>query len=130
MQTYKVFDLYQVTWQNSDLYRSRDLNCAIQRERFPLKTVDEVSGVRVFSKLDATSGFWHTQLDDESSRLCTFNTPFGRYRFTRMPIGIKMGPEFFSACNLRNGAEFRWNSSFHRLRYCMGFYCWGKWQTS
>ena len=34
-------------------------------------------------------------LDDASSRLCTFNTPFGRYRFTRLPFGIKSAPEVF-----------------------------------
>ena len=27
------------------------------------------------------SGFWHICLDDESSQLTTFNTPFGRYRW-------------------------------------------------
>ncbi|XP_062574225.1 uncharacterized protein K02A2.6-like [Saccostrea cucullata] len=36
-----------------------------------------------------------TKLDDESSKLCTFNSPFGRYRFTRMPFGIKSAPEVF-----------------------------------
>ena len=41
----------------------RDLNKAIQREHYPMKTVEEVaaelSDAKVFSVLDATSGFWH-----------------------------------------------------------------------
>ena len=38
------------------------------------------------------------KLDDESSMLCTFNTPFGKYRFTRLPFGIKSTPEVFQTC--------------------------------
>lgn len=76
-----------------------DLNRAIQREHFPLKTVEEVvsrmPGAKIFSKLDLTSGFWQLKLDEESSKLCTFNTPFGRYRFTRLPFGVKSAPEVF-----------------------------------
>lgn len=48
----------------------------------------------MFSKLDANSGFWIKPLDDESSRL-TFNTPFGRYRYLRLPFGISVAPEIF-----------------------------------
>lgn len=77
----------------------RDLNSAIQREHFPLKTVEDVienmSQAKFFTKLDAVSGFWQIQLDEPSSRLCTFNTPFGRYRFKRMPFGIKSASEVF-----------------------------------
>ena len=77
----------------------KDLNRAIMREHFPLKTIDDVlanmPNAKYFSKLDAVSGFWQIQLDDRSSKLCTFNTPFGRYRFTRMPFGIKSAPKVF-----------------------------------
>ncbi|CAC5356578.1 unnamed protein product [Mytilus coruscus] len=77
----------------------RDLNKAILREHYPLKTVEEVisqmPNAKVFSKLDATSGFWHIQLDEPSSKLCTFNTPFGRYRFARLPFGINSVSKVF-----------------------------------
>ena len=77
----------------------RDLNLAIKRPHYPMKTIDEVAsrlqGAKIFSILDAASGFWQLKLDDESSRLCTFNTPIGRYRFTRLPFGVKCAPEIF-----------------------------------
>ena len=33
------------------------------------------------------------KMDDKSSYLTTFNTPFGRYRWKRMPFGIRSAPE-------------------------------------
>ncbi|CAC5366972.1 unnamed protein product [Mytilus coruscus] len=76
----------------------RDLNKAILREHYPLKTVEVISqmpNAKVFSKLDATSGFWHIQLDEPWSKLCTFNTLFGRYRFARLPFGIDSTSKVF-----------------------------------
>jgi len=32
--------------------------------------------------------YWHIPLDEASSYLTTFNTPFGRYRFTRLLFGL------------------------------------------
>ena len=80
----------------------RDLNEAIRREHFPMTTIEEVVAsmpqAKVFSVLDATSGYWQVKLDEESSKLCTLNTLFGRYRFTRLPCGIKSAPEVFQNC--------------------------------
>ena len=59
----------------------RDINAAMKRSHYPMKTVDEVAthlqGANTFSILDAKSGFWQLKLDEESSRLCIFNTPIG-----------------------------------------------------
>ncbi|XP_020556682.2 uncharacterized protein K02A2.6 [Oryzias latipes] len=77
----------------------RDLNKAIRREHFKLPTREEImarfAGAKWFSKLDASSGFWQLRLDEESSKLCTFNTPEGRYRFLRLPYGIRSAPEVY-----------------------------------
>ena len=50
---------------------------------------------RVFSVCDLRSGFWHISLDEKSSFLTTFATPFGRYHWLRMPFGIAPAPEIF-----------------------------------
>lgn len=77
----------------------RNLNKAICRSHYPIPTIDMVRsklhGAAYFSTLDANSGFWALCLDEESSMLCTFNTPFGRYRFKRLPYGINCAPEIF-----------------------------------
>ena len=50
---------------------------------------------KVFSVLDAKSGFWQVKLDHESAKLCTFNTPFGRYMFKRLSFGLSSAQDIF-----------------------------------
>ena len=77
----------------------RNLNKAIKREHYKLSTREEIaakfSSARLFSKFDASRGFWQLKLDKASSFLCTFNTPSGRYRVLRVPFGISSAPEVF-----------------------------------
>ena len=70
----------------------RDLNKAVKRNAYYTRTVDDVipqvSGSTHFSILDARSGYWQVTLDKESSRLCTFSTPWGKFRWNRLPFGL------------------------------------------
>ncbi|XP_062576025.1 uncharacterized protein K02A2.6-like [Saccostrea cucullata] len=76
-----------------------ELNKAIMRPHYPMRTLDDilpqVSGAKYFSKLDASSGYWTVGLSRESSLLTTFNTPFGRYRYLRLPFGLKNSQDIF-----------------------------------
>ena len=75
------------------------LSSFVKRERHLLPSVDHVlaqlGDAKVFSKLDANSGFWQIELAPESSKLTTFISPFGRYMFNHLPFGISSAPEFF-----------------------------------
>ena len=77
----------------------KDLNRAIKREHFIIPTFSDIApklhGKRIFSVIDMKDGFWHIRLDEESSKLCTFNSIFGRYSYTRLPFGISSAPEVF-----------------------------------
>ena len=55
----------------------------------------DVSTAKVFIKVDTWNGYWHVMLDKDSSKLTTFNTPFGRYRWKRVPFGISAASEIF-----------------------------------
>ena len=61
----------------------KDLNKAIKREHHSIPTLEEITpklmGAKLFSKLDARNGYWNVKLDEESSFLTTFSTPFGRF---------------------------------------------------
>ena len=75
------------------------LNANVRRERHVLPSVEttlaQLGGARYFSKLDANSGFWQIEMAPESSKLTTFITPFGRFKFNRLPFGITSAPEHF-----------------------------------
>ena len=43
---------------------------------------------RFFSTLDAVKGYWQIPLEKGSQALTTFITPWGRYIFTRAPMGL------------------------------------------
>ena len=77
----------------------KHLNSSIKRSHYPMPTIEEVindlSDVKYFSVFDAKDGYWHVKLTERSSKLTTFNTPFGRYRWLRMPFGIKSASEEF-----------------------------------
>lgn len=70
----------------------KDLNKSIKREHYKPPSAETISsklnGKRIFSVIDMSNCYWHKKLDEESSYLCTFNTPFGRYKFNRMPFRI------------------------------------------
>lgn len=51
--------------------------------------------MKVYSVADVKNGFWHVRLDKESSDLTTFATPFGRYKWLRLPFGLAPAPEVF-----------------------------------
>ena len=75
------------------------LNGSVQREAFVLPTVDEtmakLTGATVSSALDTKKGFWKVPLVETSQPLTTFITPFGRFKFLRLPFGISSAPEIF-----------------------------------
>jgi len=64
----------------------RDLNKVIKRPKDVLiptinELTEKLANKRYFTVLDLKNGFWHVKLDDKSSELCTFSTPFGCYKF-------------------------------------------------
>ena len=65
----------------------KDLNKAIKREHHPVPTVDMVTnklqGATCLSHLDGKSDNWNVELDKESSKLTTFNTHKGRFRYKK-----------------------------------------------
>eukprot|EP00731_Ephydatia_muelleri_P021134 Em0013g861a len=77
----------------------RPLNSSVLREVHPLPKVDEtlalLTGARIFSKLDASSGFWQIPLSEQSKLLTTFITPYGRLILGHIidETGIRADPE-------------------------------------
>ena len=55
----------------------------------------ELHGGKYFTLVDARSGYWMVELDNESSLLTTFNTPCGKYKWLRLPFGLKVSVDAF-----------------------------------
>ena len=76
-----------------------NLNKAIVREPYHFKTPEDIAHLladaAIMTVLDCKKGYWHQQLDEESSYLTTFNTEFGRYRYTVMPFGATVAGNIF-----------------------------------
>ena len=81
------------------MFRPRDLNEAILRERYEMPTAEQIfsdmSGAKFFTKRDCSNGYWQIAVDEESSKLLTFICDKGCFRFTRLPYGIHSASEVF-----------------------------------
>ena len=77
----------------------RELNKHVKIPKLCLPTIDDVTSklakAQMFTVLDAKDGFLRVKLDKDSSKLTTFHTPFGRYKWHRMHFGICSAPEEF-----------------------------------
>ena len=90
-----VSSITYVQKANDKLYQCldpHDLNEAICRDHHKTPTVEEVAHEfmhsHFFTKLDAHCGYWSIILNQESSLLTTFNSPFRRYHFTPLAWSV------------------------------------------
>ena len=77
----------------------KPLNKAPKRNHYPLPVIEDIlpdlAQAKVFSLFDVKNGYWHLELDEESSFLTTLETPDGRFRWRRLPFGISPAAEYF-----------------------------------
>ena len=77
------------------------LNRYVQRPVNPQLTPWEVirnipRGTKHYAVFDALKGYHQIDLDEESRALTTFMTPFGRYRYCRLPFGLSSAGDVFT----------------------------------
>lgn len=89
----------------------QELNSNLKDTFCLMPTIEEVTaqlaGKKYFTVLDLKDGYWQMKLDECTSKLCTFSTPFGNYRFLRMPFGIKIAAQMFQKYNQENFRDIK-----------------------
>ena len=76
---------------------TKPLKKALKRNHYMMPTIEDIlpdlQDAKVFTTCDVAHAFWHVQLDEESAKLTTFETPIGRYRFLRLAFDLSVAPE-------------------------------------
>jgi dihydroorotate dehydrogenase len=59
--------------------------------------ISSMEGFTFASALDLNMGYYHIKLDADSQKLCTivFSWNMGKYKYKRLPMGIKIAPDVF-----------------------------------
>ena len=79
----------------------RDLNEALEREPYHTCSVDEITaklqGMTVFTIVDFKKGNWMVVLHPDSRKLTCMALPFGRFQWTRLPMGTVVAQDIFKS---------------------------------
>ena len=90
----------------------RELNKRIKRKPYPIPKIQKLmllmEGFFFATALDLNMGYYHIKLTPFSSNLCTIILPWGKYRYLRLPMGLKNSPDIFQEkmSSLMAGLEF------------------------
>ena len=75
----------------------RYLNTQLIRQIYPLPLIQDIltrqKGYKYFTKIDISMQYYTFELDEESRKLCVITTPFGNFRYKRLPMGCKQSPD-------------------------------------
>lgn len=81
-------------------FHARQINTAIERETYPIPTldsiIDDMNGCKIFSKIDMKEAYTQIELSPESREITNFHTESGIKRFTRLCYGINKHSRFFN----------------------------------
>lgn len=78
----------------------RELNNVTEKDSYALPRVDDTidaisSKNRVYTVLDAHSGYWQVPVDEQDREKTAFTTRSGLYQYKRMPFGLTNAPAAF-----------------------------------
>ena len=77
------------------------MNEALERKPYHTHFVDEITaklqGMTVFTIVDFKKGYWMVVLHPDSRKLTCIVLPFGRFQWTRLPMGTVVAQDIFQS---------------------------------
>ena len=77
----------------------RKINNLLVRKPYPipriLDIIQTLQGFTYATALDLNMGYYTIELDDLAKKICTIVTPWGKYSYQRLPMGVKCAPDIF-----------------------------------
>ena len=89
-------------------YLTKNLVC----KPYPIPKIADVlqklEGLSYATALDLNMGYYTVRLDFSSQKLCTIITPWGKYQYQRLTMGVNVSPDVFQEkiSELMEGLEF------------------------
>jgi hypothetical protein len=79
----------------------REINKRLVRKPYPLPKVQDllrkIGKFKYATTLDLVMGFYNIRMDEEAQRICTLILPWGKYRLTRLAMGLVIASDVFQA---------------------------------
>ena len=66
----------------------------------------KLNGAKYFSNLDLRAGYHHIPLDKSSIPKRAFNSPFTKYEYVKVPLGLAQAPAYFQELMTRILKDF------------------------
>ena len=77
----------------------RKLNEQLKRKPYPIPKIaemlQELESFTFATSLDLNMGYYTIRLDADTQKLCTIVTPFGKFQYLRLPMGVSCSPDIF-----------------------------------
>eukprot|EP00957_Ditylum_brightwellii_P123154 9390101-Ditylum_brightwellii.AAC.1 len=78
-----------------------ELNWVFKQKIYQLPIIQDVmqkwSSYTYFTKIDLSMFFYTLELDEESKELCTIVTPFSKFQYCHLAMGLKVSPDIAKA---------------------------------
>jgi hypothetical protein len=86
-------------WYSQILSDSRKLNKMLKRMPYPIpkiaQTLQELEKNAYATSLDLNMGYYTIKLDSDAKKLRSIVTPFRKYQYSRLPLGVSCSPDIF-----------------------------------